>query len=255
MKRPRSYDELSACMDEVRGAFVRVADAMQGMNKIPSRIPDEGLGGSKAAVSSVRGAKAEFVRLARAVNPAVELLRHLARFESDLTEAIACPMPKVGDDELDAALLEPSISDEGFAKAVAEAQKDADRTKRLAALTAALKRVMDEVKRRRSRAEMLDRRIKADPESQEAANAKILKGRILKSVDVLRKRRDILIQCFMRTRKNVLKRLVAETTRLDMALPGGAKGLAVHSVGANDITNSLRLLEEMDAKHRKSRWD
>lgn len=131
-------------------------------------------------------------------------LKAVEDFDFVMKRCIGGAFPEASYAAIDEFPIDPSLTDEEFAKTLTSFFKGVDSLSRLGGYVELVKKLRKEKSLRESKIKMLDDRIKKEAKgSSEALNAKILRGRMEKIADVLTTRENLVKEKFKSHRHSI----------------------------------------------------
>ena len=131
-------------------------------------------------------------------------LKAIEDFDYVMKRCIGGTFPSASYAAIDEFPIDPSLTDEEFAKTLTSFFKGVDSLSRLGGYVELVKKLRKEKSLRESKMKMLDDRIKKEAKgSAEALNAKILRGRMEKIADVLTTRENLVKEKFRAHRHSI----------------------------------------------------
>lgn len=159
--------------------------------------------------------------------------------------------------DIDTANLDPSTTDEQFAKGLASCVQDnADSIARAFALADLMRSATRECKRRRARADKLAKRKGDDPEAQTSV---ALAAKEQRAADILDKRAQLCAARALKLRAEILSKLRRLTEVIDETFPDGSQRIAAAAAEHGElqdlaaITDSIDTLTERSYSHGKQK--
>lgn len=195
-----SRNRITREIANVQLLFIQYAKSMMKVKEILESIHKRG--------GKVTAVKDDFNRLYEIAKQIKSSVNALEGFDKKMMEVIH---ETIKDSDYNAVFshhLDFDLSDAGFAEMIADGIGEKTTVQRLAVYLDILRKINKEIEHRKRRITALDLRVKRDPDSQEAANARMIKNKTQSIIKTLEKRRD-----YIKTRYLALNRSIQDNIR------------------------------------------
>ena len=206
-----SANELDGCnsivknIEQAKTFFLHCCEALNNcktlletMKKQEFRVPH-----GERMVEFVPQVREDFIRVYDVARGIQVQMKELTDFAANLKSVVHEPF---GDEDYVAFFahhIDPDMSDAGFATLVGNGSKSKSLLQRLGYYIDIIKKLNQEISRRRHRISQLEKRIQADKNTQEGENAKVLRNKNCHVIAVLENRKTYIKSRFLTLAKDI----------------------------------------------------
>ena len=189
--------------------FVSFAEYIMKVKAILERFAQEkARGGFKGKnVEIVPHVKAEFTRLFEIAKDIQAKMKVLGDFNTNLKEVVKEPIREADYMVSFEHHIDMDLTDSEFAKLITTGIGEKTSTQRLGVFLDIIQKINAEISNRGHRIHALERRIEADPSSNEAQNAMLLKKKSERIIETMLKRRDYIVGRYTMLRNSLKETL------------------------------------------------
>ena len=216
-------------MANIKTLFVTYAKYMMSIKALLDDFSKRGVKGmyNGRMVEVVPSIKAEFMRLFDMAKEIRDNMKSLADFNENMKMVINEPLLESDYAATFAHHIDMSMTDSEFAKLITKGIGEKTSVQRLAVFQDVLRKINAEIRNRRRPIQALEKRIKSDEGSNEAANAQILKDKATSIVSTLMKRRDYIVSRYTALKDSILRNISSMDEDIETVSDPTLKGLGL----------------------------